>query len=341
MMQGLERLRAIFLGAGLILMIGITAVHAITAVSTASATPFVAAVSDDFNSCSLAPGWAFTDPVGDVDLILNGTQLLIDMPAKSRHDLWTTSNTAPRLMQKVDDTDFEIEVKFDTSVNAKFQIQGLLIQQDDDAKLRFDFFHDGDNSNIFYAKFVAGNVVDSGGKIIPDGAPMLMRVRREGDVFTQDYAIGSDLWQTHIAIPYSGLAVDEVGIFAGNSGPPRSIPAFTTVVDYFFNTAAPIVPEDNDINTVVTHKVGAGSIKISPLKSSYACGEAVTLTATPANGYVFAGWNGSYNGSKSPFTWIVDGDFNATATFVEATDFLYMPMIFGFDGTLPSVTKQK
>jgi hypothetical protein len=41
------------------------------------------------------------------------------------------------------------------------------------------------------------------------------------------------------------LAVSQVGVFAGNAG---SNPAHTAVIDYFFNTALPIIPEDADNN---------------------------------------------------------------------------------------------
>jgi len=41
------------------------------------------------------------------------------------------------------------------------------------------------------------------------------------------------------------LVVSQVGVFAGNFGSGGSpAPAHTALVDYFFNTASPIIPED-------------------------------------------------------------------------------------------------
>ncbi|MDT9206630.1 MULTISPECIES: Ig-like domain-containing protein, partial [unclassified Limnospira] len=42
------------------------------------------------------------------------------------------------------------------------------------------------------------------------------------------------------------LQVQQVGLFAGNAGSSSS-PTFTSQVDYFFNTAAPIIPEDGQV----------------------------------------------------------------------------------------------
>jgi len=38
--------------------------------------------------------------------------------------------------------------------------------------------------------------------------------------------------------------VSQVGVFSGNFGSGGVVPAHTTLVDYFFNTASPIIPED-------------------------------------------------------------------------------------------------
>jgi uncharacterized repeat protein (TIGR02543 family) len=43
----------------------------------------------------------------------------------------------------------------------------------------------------------------------------------------------------------------------------------------------------------------------------------VTLSATPAPGYVFAGWSGDLAGSTNPASLLLSGDRVVTATFVE------------------------
>ena len=300
----------------------------------AAAQPVAAVIanniqSDDFNSCMLASQWTYSDPVGDSTLTINGTQLLISVPAGSIHDLWTNANSAPRLMQPANNTDFEIEVKFETTVNSKFQLQGIIVQQDSDNFIRFDFYHDGSSANIFYAKFVNGIVTEFfGDNSIGSGSPMYMRIKREGDVFTQDYKLGNGSWQNHLSKPYIGLNVTEVGVFAGNvNSNPVNAPAFTAAVDYFFNTASPISPEDSDTNVLSLNAIGQGSIIPSPNKSAYNCGEQVTLTATHDPGWLFSGWNQPYQGNANPFVLTISGDHSVTANFVEATNFLFFPFV--------------
>ncbi len=292
--------------------------------------------SDDFNNCTLASQWTYSDPVGNSTMLLNGTQLVLSVPAGSNHDVWVGANTAPRIMQPTDDTDFEIEVKFDTTVNSKFQLQGIIIQQDSNNFLRFDFYNDGTNTNIFYAKFENGSVDgDDASKATPvvgSGSPMYMRIKREGDVFTQSYKLGNGTWETdgvtHVSIAYPGLNVTQSGVFAGNAGVnPANAPAFTAVIDYVFNTAAPISPEDPDTNILTLSSSSRGTIEPSPNKSNYACGEEVTLTAVHNAGWLFSGWSGAAAGGANPYILTISGDHTVAASYVEITDYIYLPMI--------------
>lgn len=287
------------------------------------------AVSDDFNTCTLANQWAFIDPVGDSSMTLNGTQLLITVPAGENHDLWEGANTAPRLMQTIDDTDFEVEAKFDTSVNFRFQNQGIIVQQDDNNLIRFDFYHNGTDAFVFYAKFEDGEVTEAVNTEINNGAPMMMRIRREGDVFSQDYKIGNGAWTNHVGITYTELTVSQVGVFAGNVGTTAPAPAFTAAIDYFFNTASPISPEDPDTNTIILNKVGQGTVGVLPAKASYACGEEVIIGALPDDGWIFTGWSGDSTERLMGYKLIVTGDHTATATFIEAIEFRYAPFVSG------------
>jgi uncharacterized repeat protein (TIGR02543 family) len=64
--------------------------------------------------------------------------------------------------------------------------------------------------------------------------------------------------------------------------------------------------------------VAAGNGSTSPAAGtySYASGTQVTVTATPASGYVFTGWVGAASGTSNPVTITVDGNKTLTATFV-------------------------
>ena len=64
------------------------------------------------------------------------------------------------------------------------------------------------------------------------------------------------------------------------------------MVDYFFNTASPIVPEDDQTLYALTVTAsGSGSVLKNPDQPSYPPGETVELTAVPDAGWTFEGWS--------------------------------------------------
>jgi uncharacterized repeat protein (TIGR02543 family) len=67
--------------------------------------------------------------------------------------------------------------------------------------------------------------------------------------------------------------------------------------------------------TTTASPATGGSIDRSPEAASYAAGTVVTLTASPAAGYVFTGWSGVLSGTKNPATVTMDADKNITASF--------------------------
>ena len=114
-------------------------------------------MSDDFNACAVDDAvWSFVDPVGDGSAVVNGTQLELSVPGGVAHDVWSGGNMAPRLMQAVADVDFELVAKFESLVSLKYQMQGLIVEQDAENFLRFDVYWTGRSPYLFAAKFVNG-----------------------------------------------------------------------------------------------------------------------------------------------------------------------------------------
>ncbi|HUW32706.1 MAG TPA: hypothetical protein VM223_13940, partial [Planctomycetota bacterium] len=205
--------------------------------------------SDDFNAPALnANLWAFTNPLGDAALAVEGAytgdaHAVISVPEGSAHDVWTAGNQAPRIMQKCNDTDFEIEARFDSPLTRQYQIEGIIVEQDAGNYIRFDFHTDGAGTRVFAAKFIGGRPTAVLNRAIGSIgiAPLFMRVRRAGNAWTQSYSIDGAAWTAGASLTHV-LAVSSAGVFAGNAG--SAPPAFTARVDYFFLTSAPIVPED-------------------------------------------------------------------------------------------------
>ena len=82
--------------------------------SSRAASTSTGPLSDGFNGPVLDPMWTLVDPVGDTTVAMTGTAVELTIPAGPAHDLWTGRNSAPRLMQTVDDTDFDVAVGFDS-----------------------------------------------------------------------------------------------------------------------------------------------------------------------------------------------------------------------------------
>lgn len=270
-------------------------------------------ISDDFNGCQLNPQlWTFINPLSDASVTLTGAYAEISVPAGTTHDLWTSGRTAPRIMQFADDGDFELSAKFDSPMSTKNQAQGIVIEQDDQNYLRFNFLHDGNNYKVQAFYFTAGVPTEKVNNTLSLTAPpMYLRVKRIGDVWNLWHSADGSTWSLVAGFSYP-ITVQSYGVYAGNS---NQNPAHVAKVDYFFNMSSPIVPEDNNRKLNIT-TTGSGSVTRNVEKDNYACDEPVQLTPMPDVGYKFDSWSGDLTGTTIPATLIMDATKNVTANFV-------------------------
>jgi PKD repeat protein len=237
-----------------------------TATIDVTAPPLTAAMqSDDFSATGLNGAlWTVVDPVGDGTVTTNGTQLELSIPAGTGHDVWSSGNNSLRVTQAAQNTDFEVEVKFESVPTKKFQLQGLLVEEAPGEFLRFDFYSAGSGVRVFAADFQAGSPsikYDQPYNATISGA-LWMRVRRVGDTWTQYVSADGMAW-TQAAQFTRAMTVATAGPFVGNAG---SNPAFTALVDYVFDTAAPIDPEDAGSTDVTAPVISA--ITASPTETA-------------------------------------------------------------------------
>ena len=202
-------------------------------------------ISDDFYpETTLQSPWTFFDPVGDAVLTLTGTNAEISVPSGVSHDLWTGSgNRAPRMLQPAPNTDFQVEIKFESVPSSTYQLQGIIIQEDNDTYIRFGTYY-GDGPKLFVAVIDGASLIQI--PAVPNIAtiPSYLRVSRSGNSWTYEYSYNGSTW--NIASSFSqAFIVNEAGFYAGNTG---GNPAFTASADYFMNTASPII--DNDVQGV-------------------------------------------------------------------------------------------
>jgi uncharacterized protein (TIGR02145 family)/uncharacterized repeat protein (TIGR02543 family) len=85
-----------------------------------------------------------------------------------------------------------------------------------------------------------------------------------------------------------------------------------------FNANATIYAQWTALSYTLTANVssaGGGTVSRNPSQINYTCGTSVTVTATPASGYVFTGWTGAVSGKTNPVTVTVNSDLTLTASF--------------------------
>ncbi len=66
---------------------------------------------------------------------------------------------------------------------------------------------------------------------------------------------------------------------------------------------------------LVTASTGSGAVAVGPSAGPYVPGTLVTLTATPAAGWIFSNWTGSCSGTANPITITMDAAKSCTAQF--------------------------
>jgi regulation of enolase protein 1 (concanavalin A-like superfamily) len=202
-------------------------------------------VSDDFYTGVLnTQVWQVVDLQGDSTVSFQGAgtvdaHVLLSVPAGTEHDP-KPPNTTLRLMQPAADGDFEIEVKFESEPTLRYQMQGLLVEQDGSNYIRLDFYSDGSFFYVFSQTFTDGSPTLHVDLPIASAATTYLRLGRVGDQWTAWYSYDSSSWTEATSFSHA-LTVSSVGVFAGNFD---ANPAYTAVVDYFFETSSPIVPED-------------------------------------------------------------------------------------------------
>ncbi len=199
-------------------------------------------VSDSFDGSSLNTAlWAFINPAGDAVLTMNGTAATLNLPQSSVHDPWTGGNGGVRLMQNVPNSDFQVQVRFQSDVEIGNQEEGIIVQQDSNNFLRFDFLCDGTSVRLFSAGINGGNATIFVNNPIPvTQAPIWLQVQRSGNNWVESWSTDGQNFFTGAQFSYA-MTVSSIGPYAGNAGASVSTtPAFTAVVDYFFNTAQPV-----------------------------------------------------------------------------------------------------
>ncbi|WP_158507050.1 cadherin-like domain-containing protein, partial [Ruegeria atlantica] len=293
------------------------------------------AISDDFASGVLDSVWSIEGPSGiSSGLGANATDAYLELVSPDGdYDVWNTNN-GTRAMQATNNGDFQIETRFLTTPTEKYQIQGLLVEQDADNWLRFDTYSNGRKLYAFAAITIDGVSTQAFRVTVSGGTAPYLRVDRTGDTWTMEYSQDGSNWTTAGSFNHA-MTVSQAGVFTGNTG---NALGFTAQVDYFENTADPIVNEDGTITPsndppdavddgLATDEDVALVINVAGdllANDSDPEGDPISLTGVtqPANGVLTDNGNGTYtytpnagfSGADSFTYTISDGNSTDTAT---------------------------
>jgi len=233
--------------------------------------------SDDFNGDSLNGDlWTFVTPLGDGQVSVEGGSAYLHVPAGSNHEVWTTGNHSSRIVQSMPDDNFEIEARFSSSLEQRFQMQGFVVEQDDDNFLRFELYSDGNDVKVLAAVIAGSTAVVETNELLGITAPYYLRLSRQDPNWVLSASSDGETWEVAAAFA-QGATVRSVGVFAGNYDEDGAAPAFTAVVDYFTNTAAPVIPDGPNEPAVATNRITR--CRITAKKDRNSSGDSLSISA--------------------------------------------------------------
>ena len=148
-------------------------------------------------------------------------------------------------MQPVVNSDFQVQVCFRSDVELEIQDEGILVEQDAADFLRFDVFSDGNGVHIFAAALKGSTATTFINSVIPvTQVSIWLLTQPHGNNWIGQWSTDGINFNTAASFNYS-INVSSIGPFAGNAASTASqSPAFTAIVDYFFNLASPLANQD-------------------------------------------------------------------------------------------------
>jgi hypothetical protein len=223
--------------------------------------------SDDFHGNTLNTGlWTYINPLGG-SYGLTGTNLLINVQGGVNHDpIATGVNYSSRVMQSMRDVDFSVDIKFDSIPTQPGTFEGILVQQDASNFLRFEFQGAGGSTQLFAGK-VIGNAPSElyRNTIAVTGPSVWIRVARSGSNWNLSWSPDGANYQNGTSVAQQ-MSISAIGPMVGNFGfSGRTTPDFTASIDYFFNSASPVAPQDGGSPRIsnVTGVAGVASAVIT------------------------------------------------------------------------------
>lgn len=140
--------------------------------------------------------------------------------------------------------------------------------------------------------------------------------------------------QMYVIVPAAGHHIQDVVIDGVSTGAVTSY-RFTNV-QANHNIQASFTPDSYALTVAPAVN---GTVTKNPDQATYIFNVSVTVTATPAAGYTFAGWSGDLTGSTNPMLITIDRNRTITATFTTLPTYT-LTSTGGTGGTITPSTPQ-
>jgi hypothetical protein len=201
----------------------------VLAIPSAHASDAGAPLSSSFPG----PLWDVVAPVGGTASVANA-HLTLTVPGGSNHDTLQPSNQAVRVVQPVNDSNFDVSIKIDSAISAQAAdtTQGLMVLADNENFLTFDVRTNGTNISLEVHSMKGGvaTTVFQQAVFSEYHNPLCLRIARNSATYTAYYSVDGVVW-TEAASFTNAMVPKQIGPFAGNynSAPAKAVPVVMAI----------------------------------------------------------------------------------------------------------------
>jgi hypothetical protein len=123
-----------------------------------------------------------------------GRRLRLSVPGGPGDHSVNTPRNASRIVQIIDNVDFDVETQFTSMGSQPYQGQGIIVQQDDTNFIRFGIYTTFCEAYIYGASIENGVAFTFLDEPIKNGANLYLRVARYGSSWYFDYSYNREAW---------------------------------------------------------------------------------------------------------------------------------------------------
>jgi hypothetical protein len=179
------------------------------------------------------PLWDVVAPVGGTAAVADA-HLTLTVPGGSNHDTMRPSNQALRVVQPINDSNFDVSITIDSAISANNAdtSQGLMVLADNQNFLTFDVDTNGTNISLAVHAIKNGvsTTVFNQAVFSEYHNPLCLRIARNSNTYIAYYSVDGVVW-TEATSFISGIVPTQIGPFAGNynSAPAKAVPVVMAI----------------------------------------------------------------------------------------------------------------